>query len=321
MPPLIALASLPSAAVSPPPRLSHRAEPIKTILNAKDWEPFLQHLPAAGQIEIRTDLPGVSLEHHGHWRGVALGESFGLATGRRFRLWLLLDHWARFALLDAGNGDSAGLRRLGILNLQGTTLMELGVPQGGRDPALDALIRSHGAREAGDAPGRRQQCRSDTGRDPHHTCSEIGVARAFDDIAEATGRLHLHPARLRERGRATAVDAELIPCFLEALAEQALPVRLLTGTQGVAHSFDGAFFGHRRMGSWSRLQGDSAELRIDAARIDSAWVLKVPGEKAEQASLRLYDHQGRSITNIAAVPGFDHGENPIWRTLINALLD
>jgi putative heme degradation protein len=69
------------------------------------------------------------------------------------------------------------------------------------------------------------------------------------------------------------------------------------------------------------LQGDSAELRIDAARIDSAWVLKVPGEKAEQASLRLYDHQGRSLANIAAVLGFDHGENPIWRTLINALLD
>jgi hypothetical protein len=49
--------------------------------------------------------------------------------------------------------------------------------------------------------------------------------------------------------------------------------------------------------------------------------LKVSEAAHEHSSLRLYDARGRSLATIGSVPGFVVGENPIWRTLVNALQD
>jgi putative heme degradation protein len=326
MPPFIELADLPSAAASFPRRPSRRAEGAHSMPYQKAWGPLLQHLATAGQIGIGTSLPGIELKHRGHWPGVDLKEEVGLAVGRRFQLRLFFEHWFRLAELCPDAGDMKTSRRLGILDARGLALMELELCPSRRHPALETLLQRHLAPDRPDLPDSAKGLVRDAQRAALITLPRPLVGRGEspdpDDLAEATGQLRLSPARLRGRGRAMAVDAELIPCFIEALAEQALPIRLLTGTAGVAHRIDGAFFYLRREGTWLRLKSDSAELRIDASKIDAAWVLKVPGvQTAEQASLRLYDPDGRSLVAIGAAPGFDANENPIWRTLINALLD
>ncbi len=142
------------------------------------------------------------------------------------------------------------------------------------------------------------------------------------DLAEVCGWRRFTSARLHARGRLTLVDAELIPCFLEALTDQALPVRILMGTAGVAHRFEGAFHIHeRRKDSWIHLMGDDVRLRLDAGAIDSAWIFQRADTFARNRQIRLYDESGRALVVIEDLPGFGGAENPIWRTLVNVLSD
>jgi putative heme degradation protein len=209
--------------------------------------------------------------------------------------------------------------------MQGIPVLDLGFGEAHLGGASETLTRRLAASRAASwsesAPrivADTEDLNSDTLRG---LMAELDDSVDLMDLAEATGQLQLSPERLRERGRANAVDAELVPCFLEALAEQALPIRIATGTAGVAQSLDCAFFCHRRDGAWQTLQSDSARLRIDTSEIDSAWISRVSHAANEQTWLRLYDARGRSLATIGSVPGFVVGENPIWRTLVNALQD
>ncbi|WP_296700469.1 hypothetical protein [Thiocapsa sp. UBA6158] len=322
MPPYIELGNMPSAAVMPASRLRFRPESENTPGNVDRWAAFLRELVGAGEIRICTRQPAVTLEHRSNWPDTRIEDSLGIASGRRFTLRMLLDRWSHIdrSATDAADRDRRG--DLAILDMKGAPLLDLGFGEDHRGLSSDILTRC------------RALCRAPSGSEP--SPKRNGDAGKLDvdavrglvaelgdslDLAEATGQLRLSPARLRECGCAKAVDAALVPCFIEALAEQALPVRIATGTAGVAYSLDCAFFGHRRDGLWQTLRSDSARWRIDTSKIDSAWVLKVSEAAHEQTSLRLYDARGRSLATIVSLPGCVAGENPIWRTLVNALQD
>lgn len=324
MPPYIDLANMPTAAVAVASRPRVRPENRNADGDVGRWRRFLRELADAGPIRIGTRLPGVTLEHHGNWPGARIRGSFGIAAGRRFRLRMLLEHWSR---IDTSETDAVGAgqhRHLSILDMQGIPLLDLGFGEERQGGVLETLTRWHAASRAPSWPEPAPNLTVDTEGfrgDRLLGLAELGDSVDITDFAEATGQLRLSPAMLRERGRATAVDAELVPCLLEALAEQSLPIRISTGTAGVAHRLDCAFFGHRREGAWQTLESDSARLRIDTSQIDSAWISRVADAAHEQTSLRLYDARGRLLATIASVPGFVAGENPIWRTLVNALQD
>ncbi|HSO81579.1 hypothetical protein [Thiocapsa sp.] len=322
MPPYIELENMPSAAVMPASRPRFRPESENTPGNIACWAAFFRELVGAGEIRIGTSQPAVTLEHRGNWPGTRIEGSSGIASGRRFTLRMLLGRWSHIdpSATDAADRDRRG--GLAVLDMKGVPLLDLGFGEDRRGVASDILTRCPALCRA---PSWSEPS---TGRNGDAGKLDVDAVRALVkqpgdsvDLAEATGQLRLSPARLRERGCAKAVDAALVPCFLEALAEQALPVRIATGTAGVAHSVDCAFFGHRRDGVWQTLRSDSARLRIDTSKIDSAWVLKVSEAAHEQTSLRLYDARGRSLATIVSLPGFVAGENPIWRTLVNALQD
>ncbi len=322
MPPYIELANMPSAAVAPAARPSFRPESGNGGGDENPWAEFLRDLAGIGQIRIGTSRPAVTLEHDANWPGSRLKEAVGIASGRLFRLRMMLERWSH---IDLSRTDAGRLRHLAILDVQGAALLDLGFGEGPQGIALDALIQRHGtcltASWSESAIKRTVDARGFDGDALCGQVAELGDSLDAVDVAEATGQLQLCPARLRERGRATAVDAELVPCFLEALAEQALPIRIATGNAGVAHSLDSTFFCYRREGAWQALRGDSSRFRIDASKIESAWVLTVSEAGREHASLRLYDARGRSLATLGSAPGFVAEENQIWRTLVNALLD
>lgn len=325
MPPYIDLENMPSASVAPAARPNSRHESGNGGGDANPWAVLLRDLADVGPIHIGTSLPAVTLEHHGNWPGARLKGAFGIASGRRFKLRMMLGRWSHLDMSRTDAADAGWRRRLFILDVQDAPLLELGFGEGRQGIALDALIERHN----GCANPSRSEAASTLTENPEgfngnalrRQMAELGESPGADDVAEATGQLRLSPARLREHGHVAAVDVELIPCFLEALAEQALPIRIATGTSGVAHSLDSTFFSYRREGSWQALRGDSSLFRIDAAKIDSAWVLNVSEGAREHTTLRLYNARGRSLATLGAAPGFVAAENPIWRTLVNALRD
>lgn len=325
MPPYIDLANIPTAAVAATSRLRVRPENRNAEDDVGGWAGFLRGLADAGPIRIGTSLPGVALEHQGSWPGASIKGSFGIASGRRFRLRMLLARWSRIDMPEPDAADAGRHRQLSILDMQGIPVLDLGFGEDRQGSASENLTRHLAASRATSWSESAPRMTADTEDFNDDTLrglmAELGDSIDLIDLAEATGQLRLSPARLRERGRANAVDAELVPCFLEALAEQALPIRIATGTAGVAHSLDCAFFCHRRDGAWQTLQSDAARLRIDTSEIDSAWISRVCNAANEQTWLRLYDARGRSLATIGSVPGFVVGENPIWRTLVNALQD
>ncbi|EGV16529.1 hypothetical protein [Thiocapsa marina] len=325
MPPYIELENMPSAAVIPALSPRPQLEQGLTARNVHSWTVFLGELVAAGRIRIGTSLPAVTLEHHGNWPGIHIEDSFGIASGCRFTLRMALDRWSE---IDRSKMDAVGRDRhsdVSILGRDGAPVLDLGFGEDHNGIASDVPAR-YAARcrtpsWSEPAPKRNGDAEALDHDPARGWAASPGNAADVVDPDEAMGQLLLSPERLRERGCFSTVDAALVPCFLEALAEQALPIRIDTGTAGVAHSLDCTFFCHRREGAWQTLKSDSARFRIDTSKIDSAWVLTVSQAAREHSSLRLYDTRGRLLAKIGAVPGFVAIENPIWRTLVNALQD
>jgi putative hemin transport protein len=140
------------------------------------------------------------------------------------------------------------------------------------------------------------------------------------DHAESTTERPFGLATLRTHGRVTPVDADLVPCVLEALAEQGLRIRLVAGHAGIVLSLEDAFFFHRRRGGWAELHGETTGFRLSVARLVSACVLDVQGRAGLQGSLRLYDPHGHLLASIRAIPDGDGADPPIWRALLRALM-
>jgi putative hemin transport protein len=140
------------------------------------------------------------------------------------------------------------------------------------------------------------------------------------DHAESATERPFGLADLRTNGRVTPVDADLVPCVLEALAEQALRIRLVAGHSGIVLSLEDTFYFHRRRGGWAELHGETTGFRLSVSRVVSACVLDVQGPAGVQGSLRLYDPHGHLLATIRAIPDVDGADHPIWRALLRALM-
>ncbi len=291
------------------------------------WPELLRDLARLDRVWIETAIPGLDMAQAALLQGIRIEQNIAQATGRRFALHLFLDQW--HVLRTLPDGEIEDPQQLRIEDQSRTTLLTLSLDHRSNGFALRTLLRNHQAERQRVVPLHRRTDRVATASNYAafirvlNQHSQVGVDDPDSlDIGEVCGWQRLSPERLREQGQIQPVDPEQIACFLGALADQALPVRVLTGTAGVAHRFDGAFYFHqRRAGSWLQLLGDDVRLRIETAAIDSAWVFRRQGASGQRRQLRLYDASGRALAVIENLPGFDQAENPIWRTLINTLLD
>jgi putative heme degradation protein len=153
-----------------------------------------------------------------------------------------------------------------------------------------------------------------------HRCAALADDIALVDHAELSGQLALHPRRLRDRGHAAGVDPDLVPCALDTLAEQVVPIRIVVGNEAVVRRVDAAFFASRRGLDWQYLRADHVTLRLDTRAVDSAWVFQPSDLPAAPRQLRLYDRDGLAIAVLSPAPRDGHGEHHMWTTLIDALL-
>jgi len=279
-----------------------------------DLDPFaglIQDLGRLDSVWIETNTPDISLRQQAHWRGARLDGASARVSGRRFRL------EARLAAWHALRGEPetpALLHQARIEDAQGQAVLRLRV-EGTADAArLERLLRTHAplvrlpraARDAAAVSGIASVSRD---------AESLGA----EDLAELHQQQRLDPTALRQRGQLDWVDATLVPCLLEAAANQMLSLRLAAGTPGLVQQLERTVYSFRwEGGGWARLSGEQATLRLDTEAIDSAWVLRRPDGRQQ---LRLYDEEGRALLFIDSPPGLAEPEHPIWRTLINALRD
>ncbi|NKN31907.1 hypothetical protein [Marichromatium bheemlicum] len=273
----------------------------------RPWQALLWDLGCLDRVWIETETLGIRLAQQALLQGIRIRDHYAWLRGRGFALHGFLTHW---------HGLHARPRGLQIEDAAGATLLGLSLRHEASDFALRALLHAHADERRRDTPNRRR--RDPPPRPAAWHGPEDPATR--HDLAEVCGWLRLHPPRLRDHGRLTLVDHELVGCLFEALADQGRALRLLTGTRGAAQCFSGVFHSHhRRAGPWLQLIGDGARLRLDTGAIDSAWVFQPHG--ASRRQLRLYDDSGRALALIEDQPALDGSEDPIWRTLINALSD
>jgi hypothetical protein len=251
--------------------------------------------------------------------------------GEDFALRLLLEHCdALSPMLPPCGSVASPVESLFIENAQRCPLLTLHLaPQD--DPSrflLRTLLRTYGlgTRRLRPAPHRSAPVRRLQVVAGHATaalaqrCTGLDDGIGLVDQAELSGLLALHPRRLRERGSAIGVDVDLVPAALEALADHAVPIRIVTGNDACVRRVDGAPFAVRHGPGWQYLRGDDLTLRLDLSLLDSAWVFQPGDDPTASRELRLYDDDGRAVAVLHSLPTPAGGEHPVWTTLMNALL-
>lgn len=288
------------------------------------WEEWLWDLACLDPSWIETAIPGVALAQSVELQGLRVVDAMGVGEGETFRLYCFLDEWyAMHALNSSRFEEPIGF---GIEACDGTRLLNLTLDPRANRFALRVLMGIHGTGHRQPIPVRR---RTDTAARLARHLQDLASVRDrrpspldVGDIAESCGWLTFTPARMRVRGQLRLAASELIPCLLDSVAEQALPVRVMTGTAGVAQSFQGSFNTFRsRHDGWVELSGEEARLRLEPAMIDSAWVLERPGSEGSRHQVRLYDDQGRALLFIEDRPVAGLPESRVWRSLVKALFD
>lgn len=290
------------------------------------WPELLWDLSCLEPVRIETVGPGVLLSQSISLESLRLREHMAVLDTDDARLLCVLDAWHGLRPWPGGSdSDAAGFD---IVGGGGSTLLRLSTDARTHPVALRTLLGVYRAPDGGVMPfGRRAASSARLDRRLEHLAdfgAEQHASLDTADVAEACGWLSLSPARMRRFGRVRRAAAELAPCFFEALADQALKLRVLCGSAGVAHCVQGCVDLYRSGKDDAVLMSLScgrASLSIDSGQIDSAWVLERPGRAGPRRQLRLYDEHGRLMLLLENLPTGASRDGDIWRALVQALFD
>jgi putative heme degradation protein len=130
-----------------------------------------------------------------------------------------------------------------------------------------------------------------------------------------------------EHGRLQAgipVDPTLLAPFLEAMADQAQPLRILVGNGALLQCHESDFYDCAVTAASLRLRGSTATLVFQLDDLAAACVMPVDGGRGQRKALVLSDDAGRVVATLVAANSED-GEGQVdpwlWRTLVSALTD
>ena len=290
------------------------------------WSELLWDLACLDPVWLETRVPGVALRQIIQIQGLRIQDEIGQVEGASFKLYGFMNAWYALRALASDTGQR--VEGFGIESADRTELLSLWIDAQAHPFALRTLLGTYRAEQGRVVPIRHPE-RDDGERSlaAHmHALvrrrERLGESLDIADLAESCGWLALTPARLQARGRLRLAAPELIPCFLESVADQSLTTRVMTGTSGAVQTFEGCFHAYRQCrDGWVHLLGEGVRLRLEPEAIDSAWVLERSGPGGTRHQLRLYGESGRALLLMEDVARPGQVANPIWRILINALFD
>ncbi|MCK7576229.1 MAG: hypothetical protein MZV65_10235 [Chromatiales bacterium] len=297
-------------------------EPSDPLRLTVRWTELLWDLACLDPLWVETRVSGISLRQRMRLQAIHIDEGIGLARGASFRLHVFLNTWQ--SLVRRPESSERRFQDLVIEARDRSELLSLSVDEQAHPFVLQTLMRAYGIQDGRVMPPSRPGAHR-PGLSAHmHTLARRREQGRQDveiaDLAECCGWLNLTPARLHAQGRARPAASELIPCFLETVADQSLMTRVTMGTAGAVQSFDGCFYAYRKgADGWVELLGEGACLRLDPESIDSAWVVERLGPDGDRHQLRLYDESGRALLLMEDLVPAGGVPNPVWRLLVNAL--
>lgn len=319
------------------------AQNSQTLTHTTAFERFsAAHLPAQGQettghtrhlAEILTDFScagrirftareqAVRLEHSDPVQTAKQFQSTALAAGSRFSLRFSLPACKTLHTLNRKAGFS-------LHDVGGRPVIDFTAMDDVSRFAFRAMRTAYGLRPHPSEHGRWLESAQSI-RLPRHMQEPKGFGTLPQDADGSGGcprfesfdRSMPHAHRLRDEGRASAIDPDLIPPFLDAMVDQAVAIQVLTGGQALAHRFHDPFYDLRRHDGWMELTGHDARFSIHTPSVVGAWIVTEDSPAGGFSQLRLYDATGRSLAILQAKPNQRGPENPIWRVLVKALRD
>lgn len=308
------------------PELSDSNPSSREICLAGNWSELLSDLGCMGPMWTLTSTPGMELDYRADLTGIGVRDYMGLLSRQGHALRLMLN---RCYLIRAITDDTVpnDIVQVSIEDRNRYSLLTLRPDSRGQSFLFRTVLRVHkgAAGEQRSAPESLFNLPKGTGGIQSMANLErrsCGICDGIDssDVTELSGRTAFDPFELRNRGWTVAVDPDLIACALEYLVDQVVPLRIVTGNDGVVQRLDAALYSHRREGSWTRLGGEGVALRIDTRALYTAWVFQRAPRPTPLRELRLYNSDGRAMAIIGAQPTPEGAEPPVWRTVMNALV-
>lgn len=305
------------------PDLKHYPEPAFERRCIGHWRELLWDLSCLDRVRLEVATPAASVAHHADLGALRVHADIAHRRAEGIALRVLLDRCR-----GLNGGDQGGLGIV-IEDAHGHPAVTLSAPP--RDPAQAPLwrllLRTQGLTGRALVPEPPPlkvglpfcDVRDARVADLERRCRGLDDGLDFLDVAEVCGLLSLHPARLRDRGRAIDVDPDLVPCVLSAIVDHVVPMRVVLGNDAAVIRLELVPYLARLDSGWQTLSADPGQFRLDTRAIDSAWIYR-PADRGTR-ELRLYDTDGRALAVIGTVPTPDGAEPSVWRTLINALLD
>ncbi|EGV31883.1 hypothetical protein ThidrDRAFT_1768 [Thiorhodococcus drewsii AZ1] len=292
----------------------------------RDWSDLLRDLTNLDHMRIETAMQCAQLRQSVHLQGIRVQNGFGLAVGRHFRLHALLERWHRLRpLVDQQSLAVSGIR---IEDTNHRALLDLRVDSDEDRSTLAELLDRYHSEPARILPHQPFGWRNTPPAAPSNLgcmdCkwrSDCGTHEMIDVARVCEWPLDVGMDRSLDRNT-TALAAASTLELLRIVADQALPIRLLTGTPGAAQRFDGAFqrLEHKDDGSLA-LIGDAVEFHLHPSRMGSAHIAEHRTHSGRHRQVWLRTPRGRTWAILEDLPGFCETETPLWRTLINSLTD
>jgi len=271
-----------------------------------DWQRMFGDITDCGPMNMQLDNGAVAIACNGKLRCVRCQDGCAVMRGPGLTLAGLTGNWALASIVRAEQERS--YQHLEISDHLGTRLLRMSLTGESRRVGFHALLV------------KRWACRGKpiTLPDRHSLPSQL------HDLARCAGKAfpgELHEdwfdAERRELpGR--PFDVSLLSPFLETLADQMCPLRLVLGNPGLLQQRDAVFYSLHHSNGTLVLRGDDTQLSINLQQVTAGRV--AGNEQACHRCVRLYDEQGRCVCAITPGPTANAGELSMWQAMLRALI-
>jgi putative heme degradation protein len=282
-----------------------------------DWHTILQELTSFGLIEMRVGNPAVALSCLAEPWSAHLAAGAGMVNGPGISLAVVTPLLAS-ASIENGTGGAPADHVLRWFDWSGQEALGIALTEESNWSSFHALLVRQWAQRA--APRAVLD-----GFGP-------GLAGLLERLPPRPGgpaweRIWHRPGQTGEQDRlqeGVRVDPTLLAPFLEAMADQALPLRILVGNTALLQCHESDFYDCAVTAGSLRLRGSTATLAFQLDALAAACVISVDSGRAQRKALVLSDDAGRVVATLLAANTED-GEGQVdpllWRTLVSALTD
>lgn len=294
------------------------AAPPRPIALQVDWSTIMQDLTSFGLVEMRVGNAAATLCCLAEpWSAhLASGMGMGMVQGPGVSLAVATPLLAS-ASIENGVGSAPADHVLRWFDWSGQEALGIALTEESNWSSFHALLVRQWAQRAAPRP-----VLDGCGRE----LSELLERLPARPGAPAWQCVWHRAARPGPTGRlpGTPVDPTLLAPFLEAMADQAQPLRVMVGNAALLQCHDSDFYDCSVVAGSLRLRGSTASLSFQTDALAAARVVPVVAGRGRRAALVLCDDAGGAVATLMAADSED-GEGEVdpwlWRTLISALAE